>query len=72
MGKQRRGTRYQVRWYDTETGLEIPSEATEAVVRYRLFQGRQLRLRFPDSLRDGSSYANTFGDAAFVIYKISD
>ena len=72
MGKQRRGTRYQVRWYDTETGLEIPSEATEAVVRYRLFQGRQLRLRFPESLRDGSSYANTFGDAAFVIYKISD
>ena len=72
MAKQRRGTRYQVRWYDAETGLEIPAEATEAVVRYRLFQGRQLRLRFPDTLRDGSSYANTFGDAVFVVCKISD
>ena len=35
---QPRGTRYQVRWFDTETGREILSEATTVVVRYRLFQ----------------------------------
>lgn len=72
MEKQRRGTRYQVRWYDAETGLELPAETTVETVRYRLFRGRHLRLRFPDSLRDGLSYGNTFGDAVFVIYKISD
>lgn len=70
--RQPRGTRYQVKWYDSETGLELPDEATVETVRYRLFRGRHLRLRFPDSLRDGLSYANTFGDAVFVIYKIND
>ena len=69
---QPRGTHYLVRWYDTETGLEIPSAAAEAVVRYRLFRGRHLGISLPASLRDGSDYTNTFGDAVFVITKISD
>ncbi len=72
MEKQPRGTRYQVKWYDAETGLELSSEATVETVRYRLFRGRHLRLHFPDSLRDGYSYTNSFGDAVFVIYKIND
>ena len=67
---QPRGTRYQVRWFDTETGREILSEATTVVVRYRLFQGRTIGLRFPSSLRQGRHYLNTFGDAVFVLTRI--
>lgn len=70
MEQQPRGTRYQVRWYDPETGLELTEEATEAVVRYRLLRGRHLALRFPKSLKDGVYYNNTFGDAVFVITKL--
>lgn len=63
----RRGTRYQVRWFDAETGLELPSEATVAVVRNRLFRGRTLALHFPSSLRKRARYENTFGDAVFML-----
>lgn len=69
---QSRGTRYQVRWYDTETGMEIPSAATVVVVRYRMFQGSSLSFNFPEMLKKGLNYTNTFGDAAFVLTKISD
>ncbi len=68
----RRGTRYQVRWFDAETGLEIPEEATTAVVRNRLFRGRILTLSFPASLRKGAHYENTFGDAVFMLIRMED
>jgi hypothetical protein len=61
-----------VRWYDTETGLEIPSAATEARVRYRLFRGTSLSFAFPKALKEGRTYTNTFGDAVFVITKMTD
>lgn len=62
--KQPAGTRYVVRWYDTETGLEIRSEATEAVVR-----NHALTLEFPSSIRNvrKKTISNTFGDAVFVV-----
>ena len=72
IAKQSRGTRYLVRWYDTETGLEIPSAATEARVRYRLFRGTSLSFAFPKALKEGRTYTNTFGDAVFVITKMTD
>ena len=62
--KQPAGTRYVVRWYDTETGKEIRSEATEAVVK-----NHALTFEFPSSIRDvrKKTISNTFGDAVFVI-----
>lgn len=72
IANQPRGTRYQVRWYDTETGLEIPSAATVAEVRYRLFQGSSLNFRFPEALKKGLDYTNTFGDAVFVLTRLEN
>lgn len=67
-------TEYAIRWYDPETGLEITSEATTAKVRRRWFAGKELRFAFPSSIRDvdKGKINNTYGDAVFVIYKISD
>lgn len=64
------GTRYVVRWYDTETGLELKEEATTATLKSRWFQ-KQLDIEVPSSIRDvkGGVVNNTFGDAVFVIYK---
>lgn len=64
------GTRYVVRWYDTETGLELKEEATTAILKARWFQ-KQLDIEMPSSIRDvnGGVVNNTFGDAVFVIYK---
>lgn len=64
IAKQPAGTRYVVRWYDTETGLEIRSEATEAVVR-----NHALTFEFPSSIRNvkKKTISNTFGDAVFVV-----
>lgn len=66
--KQPRGARYQVRWYDTETGREIRSEATTATVRRRWFR-KYLSFEFPESVRDLQNHTvnNTFGDAVFMI-----
>lgn len=71
--KQQRGTRYEVRWFDTETGLEIPSEKTTEVVRRRWFR-KLLTIQFPSSIRDvnNGEITNTFGDAVFVVTKIND
>lgn len=62
--KQADGTRYSIRWYDTETGREITSEATTAVVRKQA-----LTFDFPSSIRDlrKRRINNTLGDAVFVI-----
>ena len=68
------GTRYQVRWFDSETGKELVSEATEAVVRRRWFTGRRLTIEFPSSIRDTSHGVvnDTYGDAVFVLTRIAD
>lgn len=62
--KQPAGTRYVVRWYDTETGMEITEEATTAVVK-----DKALTFDFPSSIRNVKKRRinNTFGDAVFVI-----
>lgn len=64
------GTRYVVRWFNTETGLELKEEATTATLKARWFQ-KQLDIEMPLSIRDvkGGTVNNTFGDAVFVIYK---
>ena len=74
ISSQPAGTRYRVRWFDTETGRELVSEATEAVVRRRLFSGKRLTIVFPASIRDTNRGVvnNTYGDAAFVITRIAD
>lgn len=74
MDHQPTGTLYEVRWFDGETGLELPEEATTAVVRWDLFKGKHLAITFPESIRNTETLAinNTLGDAAFVIYKVQD
>ena len=64
------GTRYEVRWFNTETGLEMTSEATTATVQRRWFR-KWLTFEFPSSVRDYEAFRikNTYGDAAFMIYK---
>jgi hypothetical protein len=59
-----------VRWYDTETGLELKEEASTATLKSRWFQ-KQLDIEMPSSIRDVKDGVvnNTFGDAVFVIYK---
>ena len=68
---QPRGTQYQVRWYDPETGLELTDEATTVVVRRPLFRSKRIVIEFPSSIRDiwGVKTNNTFGDAVFMITK---
>ena len=64
------GTSYVVRWFDSETGLEMPSEAATAVVQRRWFR-KYLSFEFPESIRDLRDHTvnNTFGDAVFMICK---
>ena len=71
---QPRGTKYEVRWFDAETGLELTEEATTVTVRRPFLRGRRITVEFPSSIRDleGSRINNTFGDAVFMITKISD
>lgn len=68
------GTKYAIKWFDTETGLEMTSEATTTQVRRRWFVGSYLSFEFPSSVRDlrRDQINNTFGDAVFIIYKIND
>ena len=67
------GARYRVRWFDAETGLEMTSEATTVRVQRRWFRKR-LTVEFPSSVRNLEAFRinNTYGDAVFVITKISD
>lgn len=73
MKNQRRGTRYMVRWFDTETGKEMTSEATTVTVKNILKSRRHIALPFPSSVRDvkNGRINNTFGDAVFMVYKIN-
>lgn len=72
VGKQPSGTKYAIRWFDAETGLEITSEATTASVRGNWFTRKTLSFEFPTSIRDPKTRTinNTFGDAVFMIVKI--
>lgn len=68
---QARGTRYQVRWFDGETGQELTDEATTVTVKRPLFRSKRLVIEFPSSIRDlrKDRINNTFGDAVFIITK---
>lgn len=72
INNQPRGTQYQVRWFDAETGLELTEEATTVVVRRPLFRSKRIVIEFPSSIRDiwNAQINNTFGDAVFVITKM--
>ena len=74
ISNQPRGTQYQVRWYDAETGLELTEEATTVMVRRPLFRSKRIVIEFPASVRDiwGAQINNTFGDAVFMITKIEN
>ena len=61
--KQPIGTKYVVRWYDTETGYEMEAEKTIVVVG----KDNKLSFDFPTSIRERRRINNTFGDAVFVI-----
>ena len=65
------GTEYEVRWYDAETGWEIISERSTAVVTQDRRRNKQLSFQFPSSIRDVKNKVihNTFGDAVFTIFK---
>ena len=74
LSKQRRGTRYMVRWFDSETGLEMKNEATKAIVENGFLFQKGVSFEFPSSVRDrkASRINNTYGDAVFVLYRIQD
>ena len=69
ISKQPVGTRYIVRWYDTETGLEMPTERTTAEVKGGRRSEKSLSIEFPSSVRDlkNKRINNTFGDAVFSL-----
>ena len=57
-------------WFDTETGLEFPTEWATAVVKKKTWgQEKYLSFEFPSWIRDlkKKKVNNTFGDAAFII-----
>ena len=65
---QAAGTRYNVRWFDGETGMEMASERATAIVKK---DGNDFKIsfEFPSSIRDlnNQSINNTFGDAVFML-----
>lgn len=72
MDKQDVGTQYIVRWYDAETGLEMPSEKTTAIVTQdRRGRNKFITIEFPSSVRDlkRRQINNTFGDAVFSLVR---
>ena len=66
--KQAAGTRYIVRWFDAETGLEMASERTTAIVKQD-GSDNKISFEFPSSIRDLNKQIinNTFGDAVFML-----
>ena len=68
IAKQATGTEYDVRWFNAETGLEIPKEATKVQVKED-FQGKYLSFEFPHAIRDLKTRTinNTYGDAVFIL-----
>lgn len=70
IAKQAVGTQYIVKWYDAETGLEISSEKTTAIVEQRR-RNKFITLKFPSSVRDvkRKRINNTYGDAVFSLIR---
>lgn len=71
INNQRRGTVYNVRWFNAETGWELTNEATTVTVKRPFLRGKRITIAFPSSIRDveGNRINNTFGDAVFMITK---
>ena len=70
--QQATGTEYVVRWFDAETGLEMPAETTRAQVKEN-YEGKHLSFEFPHPIRDlkKRTITNTFGDAVFTLTAVS-
>ena len=62
------GKQYIVRWFDSETGLEIITEKATATVKQN-GNGKCITIEFPYSIRDLEmrKINNTFGDAVFML-----
>lgn len=67
ISKQSSGAQYLVKWYDGETGREIASERTYAMVA----KDGKITIEFPSSIRDlkAKRINNLYGDAVFVLYR---
>lgn len=65
------GTRYIVRWYDTETGLLLPNPIEDAYIQQNTDGTKKLSFSFPSSIRNLTNHSinNKFGDAIFRIIK---
>lgn len=63
------GAEYVVRWYDSETGLEIVGERAKAVVKKDGWRSKAVSFEFPSSVRDLKQRRinNTYGDAVFSL-----
>lgn len=64
------GSRYMVKWYDSETGNALNPEVTTYAFVQQDFQGnKNVSFQFPSRIRDlqQQTINNTFGDAVFVI-----
>lgn len=64
------GSRYQVKWYDSETGNALNTGMiTYAFVQQDAQGNKYVSFNFPSSIRDLRRYTinNTFGDAVFVL-----
>lgn len=74
ISKQDVGTQYVVRWFDGETGLEIPQEKTQAVVKRAWRKDPFIEIEFPSTIRDlkKRQINNIYGDAAFIIIAEKD
>lgn len=62
------GAQYMIRWYNSETGLEIDQEKAITTVKQGS-KGKYISFEFPSSLRDlkNKKINNTYGDAVFMI-----
>lgn len=64
---QPNNTRYGVKWYDSETGLQIPGTYCEVYVQQNISGDRYIIINFPSSIRDLTNHIinNKYGDAVF-------
>lgn len=70
ISNQEVGTQYIIRWFNGETGVEMTSARTKAVVQKKWLSNMKfITFDFPASIRDikNQTINNTFGDAAFII-----
>lgn len=70
IGNQPVGTKYIVKWFDTETGEELLSERMAVKVKKGFLWGKKISIEFPSSVRDVKNMKinNSCGDAAFIIH----